>query len=185
MLRLVCLRRNADPESYAYRFIPYLLIYDAGSRSCKITTILIFKSVYYCIFLTGWSVLSPFAYVAHFLFLRDVWIRTQRADVAGRCADNLATHLPIFGRWVAMAKFGRKSVFLCRHTWRISHLMGKPPEFRREHTTLQNMTFLNFFGDCSVFLDQRTRLNSDPGRLLLQKKLRMKKILCSLELFDG
>ncbi len=30
-----------------------------------------------------------FAYVAHFLFLRYVWIRTQRAAVASRCATNL------------------------------------------------------------------------------------------------
>ncbi len=35
-----------------------------------------------------------FAYVAHFVFLRDVWIRTQRAAVASRGATNLATHLP-------------------------------------------------------------------------------------------
>ncbi len=35
-----------------------------------------------------------FAYVAHFVFLGDVWIRTQRAAVASRCAINLATHLP-------------------------------------------------------------------------------------------
>jgi hypothetical protein len=34
------------------------------------------------------------AYVAHFVFLRDVRIRIQRAAVAGRCATNLATHLP-------------------------------------------------------------------------------------------
>ncbi len=34
------------------------------------------------------------AYVAHFVFLRYVWIRTQRAVVASRCATNLATHLP-------------------------------------------------------------------------------------------
>jgi hypothetical protein len=33
------------------------------------------------------------SYVAHFVFLRDVWIRTQRAVVASRCATNLATHL--------------------------------------------------------------------------------------------
>jgi hypothetical protein len=39
-----------------------------------------------------------FAYVAHFVFLRDVWIRTQRLAVASRCATNLATHLlPITG----------------------------------------------------------------------------------------
>jgi hypothetical protein len=35
-----------------------------------------------------------FAYVAHFVFLRDDWIRTQRAAVANKRATNLATHLP-------------------------------------------------------------------------------------------
>jgi hypothetical protein len=34
------------------------------------------------------------AYVAYFVFMRDVWIRTQRAAVASRRANNLATHLP-------------------------------------------------------------------------------------------
>jgi hypothetical protein len=34
-----------------------------------------------------------FAYVAHFVFLRDVWLRTQRDGVASRRANNLATHL--------------------------------------------------------------------------------------------
>ncbi len=34
-----------------------------------------------------------FSYVAHFVFWRDVWIRTQRAAVASRRATNLATHL--------------------------------------------------------------------------------------------
>ncbi len=38
-----------------------------------------------------------FAYVAHFVFLRDVWIQTQGAPVASRRATtylpNLATHL--------------------------------------------------------------------------------------------
>jgi hypothetical protein len=36
-----------------------------------------------------------FAYVAHFVFMRDVWIRTQNAAVASRRAYNLATHLLI------------------------------------------------------------------------------------------
>ncbi len=36
---------------------------------------------------------TPVAYVAHFVFLRDVWMRTQRAAVASRRATNLATHL--------------------------------------------------------------------------------------------
>jgi hypothetical protein len=35
-----------------------------------------------------------FVNVAHFAFLRDVWIRTQRAAVTSRRAINLATHLP-------------------------------------------------------------------------------------------
>jgi hypothetical protein len=37
-----------------------------------------------------------FAYVAHLVFLRDVWIRTQRAAIAAiasRRTINLATHL--------------------------------------------------------------------------------------------
>jgi hypothetical protein len=37
-----------------------------------------------------------FAYVAHFVLLRDVWIRTQGAAVASRRATNLATHLPSY-----------------------------------------------------------------------------------------
>ncbi len=39
------------------------------------------------------SVGHSFAYVAHFLFLRDAWIRTQRSAIASRSATNLATHL--------------------------------------------------------------------------------------------
>ncbi len=42
--------------------------------------------------LAGSSVLAT--YVARFVILRDVWIRTQRATVASRCANNLATHIP-------------------------------------------------------------------------------------------
>jgi hypothetical protein len=36
-----------------------------------------------------------FAYVAHFVYLRDVWIRTQRAAVPSMRATNLATHLAL------------------------------------------------------------------------------------------
>ncbi len=39
-------------------------------------------------------VAHSFAYVAPFVFLRDVWVRTQRDVVASRRASNLATHLP-------------------------------------------------------------------------------------------
>jgi hypothetical protein len=47
------------------------------------------------IFFGGLEYVShSFAYVAHFVLLRDVWIRTQRAAVASRRATNLDTHLP-------------------------------------------------------------------------------------------
>jgi hypothetical protein len=36
------------------------------------------------------------AYVTHFVFLRDVWIQTQKAAAASRRTSNLATHLPLF-----------------------------------------------------------------------------------------
>ncbi len=41
------------------------------------------------------SVSHSFAYVAHFVSLRDVWIRTQRAAVAAGAVPNLATHFPM------------------------------------------------------------------------------------------
>ena len=36
-----------------------------------------------------------FACVAHFVFLGDVWIRTQKAAVASRYTYKLATQLPL------------------------------------------------------------------------------------------
>jgi hypothetical protein len=39
-----------------------------------------------------------FTYVAHLVFLENVWIRTQRAAVASRCDNTspcVATHIPI------------------------------------------------------------------------------------------
>ncbi len=66
-------------------------------------TIKIFFFVY---FLAGLDCFGySFAYIAHFIFLKDVLIRTQRAAVASRRATNLATHLPrllkymYIGRW--------------------------------------------------------------------------------------
>jgi hypothetical protein len=43
-----------------------------------------------------------FGHVVYFVFLRDVWIRTQRAAVASRRATNMVGYV---GRW--MAKTGR------------------------------------------------------------------------------
>ncbi len=37
-----------------------------------------------------------FAYVPHFVFLGDVWFRTQRAAVASRCATQLSHPSPLF-----------------------------------------------------------------------------------------
>jgi hypothetical protein len=49
---------------------------------------------FFFLFLAGYSVFChSFSFVANFVFLRDVWIRTQRAAVASRRATNLATHL--------------------------------------------------------------------------------------------
>jgi hypothetical protein len=38
---------------------------------------------------------NSFAYVAHFVFLRYVWIRTQRPAEACKLTNNLATHLRV------------------------------------------------------------------------------------------
>ncbi len=51
--------------------------------------------IYFLIFVYFFSGLEcvgqSFAYVAHFVFLRDVWIRTQRANVARR--PTISRHL--------------------------------------------------------------------------------------------
>ncbi len=48
----------------------------------------------FCIFFSGLECVGhSFARVAQFVFLTDVWIRTQRAPVASKRATNLATHL--------------------------------------------------------------------------------------------
>jgi hypothetical protein len=52
----------------------------------------ILKQFFCCIFFGGLKFVGhSFASVAHFAFLRDVWIRIQRAAVASRRATNLAT----------------------------------------------------------------------------------------------
>jgi hypothetical protein len=53
------------------------------------------KKNFFCVFFGGLECDGhSLAHAAHFVFLRDVWIRTQRAAVACRCATNLYTHLP-------------------------------------------------------------------------------------------
>ncbi len=60
-------------------------------RVCEILTRNITSHIYQISSFLCWHY---FAYVAPLVFLRDVWIRTQRAAIARRCATNLATHLP-------------------------------------------------------------------------------------------
>ncbi len=53
---------------------------------------LTYISIFFVYFFGGLECVGHFfAYVAHFVFLEDVWCRTQRAN---RRATNLATHLP-------------------------------------------------------------------------------------------
>jgi hypothetical protein len=51
------------------------------------------KKIIFCIYFGGLECVGP-SYVAHFVFVRDVRIRTQRATVESRRASSLATHLP-------------------------------------------------------------------------------------------
>jgi hypothetical protein len=51
-------------------------------------------------------------YVAHFVFLRDVWVRTQRAAVSRMRATKLATYLPMITCSVGRAT---TSVWVARH----------------------------------------------------------------------
>ncbi len=51
--------------------------------------------IFFCIFFSGLECVGHFfAYVAHFVFLGNVWIRTQRDAVACRCTASFATRLP-------------------------------------------------------------------------------------------
>jgi hypothetical protein len=52
-----------------------------------------YNTLYIYFFGGLYCVCHSFANVAHFVFLGDVWIRTQRAAVASRRATNLATQL--------------------------------------------------------------------------------------------
>jgi hypothetical protein len=50
--------------------------------------------IFFIIFFGGLECVGhSFAYVAHFVFLRDVWIRTLIANLAAHL-PNLATHFP-------------------------------------------------------------------------------------------
>ncbi len=53
--------------------------------------------MYFFLYFFGWLECAgySFAYVACFVLLGYVWIRTQRAAVANRCATNLDTYLPV------------------------------------------------------------------------------------------
>jgi hypothetical protein len=70
-------------------------IFYAYSKSVEIIRQKCTRKKFIIIFCGLECVGHSFAYVAHFVFLGDVWIRTQIAAVASRCAVNIATHLPL------------------------------------------------------------------------------------------
>jgi hypothetical protein len=84
-------------------------------------------SLFYCSFFGGLECAGhSFANVVHFVFLKDVWIRTQTAVVVSRRATNFATHLPGLATWVL--EIAVSSIFSCfRYLYnvKIIELSGK------------------------------------------------------------
>jgi hypothetical protein len=84
-------------ERYVMFYIGLVLIgafYPYEIKRQKLT-LKSYNNYLFCIFFGRARVYPPlFDYVAHFIFVRDVWIRSQRAAIASRRATNLATHLP-------------------------------------------------------------------------------------------
>jgi hypothetical protein len=75
------------PEGVNFTHRSVLLLHGAAFSSQ--TWVDKVGQLYFVYFFGGLSVFSySFAYVALFVFLRDVWIRTQRAAVASRRATN-------------------------------------------------------------------------------------------------
>ncbi len=73
---------------------------------------------FFVYFLGGLGCVGPtFAYVAHFVFLGDDWIRTQIAAGASNCTTNLATHLPKSSPQVAYPDNGARKRRMKAHTW--------------------------------------------------------------------
>jgi hypothetical protein len=72
------------------------LFLDPSACTNVPSTIAPLTKVFLYIFFGGIEYVGhSFAYVTHFVFLRDVWILTQRAGVASRRATNLATRLSL------------------------------------------------------------------------------------------
>ncbi len=59
-------------------------------------------------FFCGLECVGQYNVAQPLVFLRDVWIRTQRAAVVSRRATNLATHLP--ATWQALSLFKAKNL---------------------------------------------------------------------------
>ncbi len=84
-------------------------------------------------FLMGFRVCWPLLwllFVSHFVFLRDIWIRTQRAAVASRRATNLATQ--------NSRKLKTKGKFPL--LWGNVRMFSNE-EFTRMHTIIQNFPY--------------------------------------------
>ncbi len=95
-----------------------------------------------------------FAYVAHFVFLREVWIQTQRAAVASRLvyqlsyqSPYLSTHSPFLATqlpsWPPKSLLGHPNPFLATQipSWPpiSQHFKDKIPIFRNKYSQKRNI----------------------------------------------
>ncbi len=89
-----------NPSAMLIRFLVWEFGWDENHDKKKKQKNIFFVKYYFAVLQCVGH--TSFAYVAHFVSLRDVWIRTQRADQASRCATGtnfinassyLATHL--------------------------------------------------------------------------------------------
>ncbi len=93
--------RNVQGKPAMYLYMAIGEHYSALLYGIYVGTCFVF-----CLFFGGLECVGhSIAYVARFIFLRDIWIRTQRAAIANRRATNIATHLPgyilaLFIKWV-------------------------------------------------------------------------------------
>jgi len=112
----------------------------------------------------------PPNYVSHFVFLRDVWIRTQRATVASRRATNLATHLPKSGNFVMEPWFHTTAFVGCA-------LLGC---FRSCHIFVKTNCQLNKFPIWSSFMEKQQPLSEIHSQVIFATKLVLKiHLLCT------
>jgi hypothetical protein len=101
--------RNSDSDSSGRS-------YERRKRAkrCGAVYVLCIFFIYFLFFFGGLECAGhSYAYVAHLLFLRDVWIRTQKATIASRRANSLATHP---SSWLPVSLLSHPSPYLATQT---------------------------------------------------------------------